>query len=81
MTLTPASSKAWISSSFCSAVRTVFSICIPSRSPTSQTVMRSGSFIPYHTPNHIGQNMFKHGCLCRNSRNRHPSRGSWSTAP
>lgn len=53
----------------------------PSRSPTSQTVMRSGSFIPYHTPNHIRQNMFKHGCLHRNSCSRHRSRGSWSTAP
>ena len=53
----------------------------PSRSPTSQTVMRSGSFIPYHTPNHIRQNMFKHGCLHRNSCSRHCSRGSWSTAP
>ena len=52
-----------------------------SRSPTSQTVMRSGSFIPYHTPNHIRQNMFKHGCLHRNSCSRHRSRGSWSTAP
>ena len=49
----------------------------PSRSPTSQTVMRSGSFIPYHLTQIIsGAEYVQTRILTQNSCSRHCSRGS-----